>query len=244
MSMGAPVAAHSYSVSADGSVVLCGADGEALRPTGAVVERSYERPKGPKVLSRVPLASTDRLVTDSDQAVLAFDTLFAIDANTREIGGHQVSVAAITLCKQVVGSQPPRFEYAVSQALEFCEADRHPDLLALMCFGKQFQSTSGIDSAGRVGVVMDSHLGILAEIEARELPVLDDFFLPDGLSIVYASDAASDRLPNVLIRASDRAATDLLRRIESGELGTPPQARPLEHTTYFRVWNRVPQSCR
>jgi len=237
MHMGAPTAVTSYSMSDGGVIELLGADGERILPASTMVERSYERPKGPKVLSRVPLATHDPLASDSDRALLVFDTLFAIDANTREIDGCRVSVAVITLGTWVNRDQDPRLEYGVTQALEFHDADCHPDILALACFAREFESTPGIEAAGRVGIVMDSHLGILPQIQFGERPILDDYCLPDGLSIIFASDAASDRLPNVLIRASDRAATDLLRCMESKELRHPSETQPIDHATYFCVWN-------
>lgn len=64
-----------------------------------------------------------------------------------------------------------------------------------------------------IGIILDSELGMLKEINARRRPLMNDFFLRDGFAIIYASDAtgSTEFFANLLIRMCDTAATDFLR---------------------------------
>ena len=68
----------------------------------------------------------------------------------------------------------------------------------------------------KYGVVVDSDLGILPKINAREEPVFEDFYLPDNMSLIYASaDGGRESFYNVLIKAADQvAAASLVKSIE------------------------------
>jgi hypothetical protein len=57
------------------------------------------------------------------------------------------------------------------------------------------------------GVVVDNDLNDLQKINVGEKPILDDFFTPDNVSLIYASaDAGKESLIGKLIRATDRVA--------------------------------------
>ena len=236
MNMGEPTIAKGYSMSSSGGVVLFGEDGKPLQHDSATVERSYDRPKGPKILSKVFLDERAELVADIDTATLQFDTIFAVDSNSKRINGRDVWVAAITLCRWQQRHSRPVAEFAPTQAMEFRDVDCSPDLLALKRILLEIQKTPGI-AAGRIGIVLDSHLGDLPKIEGRMIPLLDQYFLPTWAGLIYASDSASDCLPNKLLRASDKAATSLLRKIETGDWREESPESFFDDRGCFRVWN-------
>lgn len=57
------------------------------------------------------------------------------------------------------------------------------------------------------GIVVDSELAILPQINIRELPVFEKFFLPENISLLYASaDVGRESFYNKLIKATDQVA--------------------------------------
>jgi hypothetical protein len=59
----------------------------------------------------------------------------------------------------------------------------------------------------KYGIVVDSELGLLPKINAREEPVFEGFHLPTNMSLIYASaDSGSENFYNVLIKDTDRMA--------------------------------------
>jgi hypothetical protein len=69
-------------------------------------EVTYERAKGPKILSRIPIA-TANLQFDVDRSIWEnFDIVFAIDTNTRPIKDRSVSVSGIIACQKIIAVSP------------------------------------------------------------------------------------------------------------------------------------------
>lgn len=232
-----PVILKEISISSYGEINMFGDNRKPLPHVSASVVRSYARPKGAKILSRVPLDGSAILNADLNQTLLQFNRIFAIDSNSQAINGHNVSVAAITLGTWVEQDSKPILEYASTQAMEFRDIDCHPDLLALKQFLTRLpQHHPRIFMDGRIGIVIDSHLRDLPRIEARDIPLLDDFFLPEWATLIYASDAASDSIPNILLRNSDKSATAVLKQIERGDWIEESQEQFFDHGTYFRIW--------
>ena len=79
-----------------------------------------------------------------------------------------------------------------------------------------FRANPNLNSQSKVGVIVDSDLGFLADYNARIKPVCRDYFLPSGFELLYgSSDVGKEYLPNILIAECDRRATELLSYIET-----------------------------
>ncbi|OYZ01012.1 MAG: hypothetical protein B7Y37_08950 [Sphingobacteriia bacterium 28-36-52] len=61
-----------------------------------------------------------------------------------------------------------------------------------------------------VGIVVDSDLGNLADYNSRKLPIFNDYFLPAGYELLYASDKVTDNILNQMIRACHKMATEMI----------------------------------
>ena len=237
MDMGKPVQINSLSVSADGSFKFLDTNGNSLQPEKTKLERAYERAKGPKVLSRLPISSLAPIALDPNLALQKYDTIYALDTNTKKVHGQDVSVAAFIIGKWM--QRFPNLEFGFNRmvALEFHNVDCHPDLLALKHLVLQMESESFRQKAGSIAIVIDSHLGIFPEIVSRQLPILDDCYFPEFADLIYASDAACDSIVNMLLQAADREANALLREIEGDADFSTSQVEKTDHSSYFRIRN-------
>ena len=149
--------------------------------------------------------------------------------------GQDVSVAAFIIGKWMQRSPNLEFGFNRMVALEFHNVDCHPDLLALKHLVLQMESEIFRQKAGRIAIIIDSHLGIFPEIVSRQLPILDDCYFPEFADLVYASDAACDSIVNMLLQAADREANALLREIEADADLSTSQFEKSDHSSYFRV---------
>lgn len=235
MDMGKPVQINSFSVSAEGSFKFLDVNGNSLQPERTILERGYERAKGSKVLSRVPVSSVAPISLDPNLALQKYDTIFAMDTNTRQVHGQEVSIAAFILGKWMQRSPTLEFGFQRMAALEFHNVDCHPDLLALKHLVLQMENEQFRQKAGRIAIIMDSHLGNFTKIVSRQLPILDDCYFPECADLVYASDAACDSLANMLLQAADREANTLLQKIEVNACLSTSQGEEPEHCSYFRI---------
>ena len=69
-----------------GIVTMLSSDREQAVVERGTLETTYERPKGPKVVQRVGI-DTARPSVDLTMSILRFDTIFALDTNSRQISG-------------------------------------------------------------------------------------------------------------------------------------------------------------
>lgn len=86
------------------------------------LERSYERPKGPKVVSRIPQAAPDLSFDEVGALDDNFDHLFAFDTNTRVIDGKTISVVGVVIIADVAprpGDRGRTWQFGVPFCLEY-----------------------------------------------------------------------------------------------------------------------------
>ncbi len=236
MNMDKPVAVTRIDLNTNGTFQLYDANGNLINPASAFVERSYDRPKGPKVLSQVPVDPSLPMTADPLQALLAYDVIYVIDSNTRVIREQNISVAAAILARWQQREPELRLGFATMHALEFRDADCHPDLLALRYHLHLLGNNPTIDQAGKVAFVVDSNLDNLSAIRSGDTPVLDDCYLPSWADLIYASDSAQDTLVNMLLRQADKEASALLKLIENKTFPDMPSEDMFGHANYFRFW--------
>lgn len=233
-----PVKMHGFGIMPDGAVRVLTDD--ASRVESAYIETTYERPKGKKVVHRLPVDPLSVSV-DPTAALLKFDTIFALDTNTRLIGSSRISVAALVLAKWKLGGPMPLLAFAPTQAIELRDTDCSPDLVAWRVFFELLGANPNRAAMGRVGVIVDSHLDMLGAINSRQLPILDDFFLPDGCTVMYASSDVGvvESVVNRLLSLADEYASELLEQIqEMGAMTLRSQRDHVSHASYLRVWRR------
>jgi hypothetical protein len=92
-------------------------------------------------------------------------------------------------------------------------------------------------------MVVDSHLGDVPAIENRTQPVIDDFLLPAGVHIAYASaDAATDSPLNGLIARCDGFARDVFKNIADAPVSNLILAAgsPWRAHRFWRFPSRLP----
>lgn len=235
--MGHPVEVKSVKANADGTFQFFDGNGALLKPISAFVERSYKRRKSPKVLSQVPLDPSTPMTVNPLHALVAYDTIYALDSNTRLIRGQNISIAAAILVNTYQRELEIKFKFKTMHALEFRETDCHPDLLALRYHIHLLGNNPTIEKAGKVAFIIDSHLGDLSDIRAGIAPVLDNCFLPHWADLIFASDCAQDTLPNKFLKKADTEANKLLNLIGNGTLADKPSEEKFGHASYFRFWN-------
>jgi hypothetical protein len=236
MDMGKPIAITRVDLNANGTFQFYDANGYLVNPVSAFVERSYDRPKGPKVLSQVPVDPSVPMTADPLQALLAYDVIYVIDSNSRVIRDQNISVAAAILAKWQQREPEIRLGFAAMHALEFRDTDCHPDLLALRYHLHLLENNPTIGQAGKIALVVDSHLDNLSAIRSGNAPVLDDCYLPSWADLIYASDSAQDTLVNMLLRQADKEASALLKLIEDKTFPDMPSEDMFGHAKYFRFW--------
>jgi hypothetical protein len=223
---------------------LIDAEGKILTEVNAERIVSHERDnakKGPKV--RTKNGASVGAVSIGGLAELAkLDYFFAIDTNTKPFNGVKVSVACFFALKLKRENEGYRLMQAgPAQLLEIYDCNDNPELAAILEIAIQELESKqqyNADHKFRVGIITDTELGLHKAINSRSAPVYKNQFLPEGFSLIYASSDTGNELPNTLIKACDKAATDHINR--RSKHGFPPSELRLKSDSqiscsYFRT---------
>lgn len=193
-------------------------------------ERSYARPKGPKVISRIPQAQKNLDFEETPALLANYDKICAVDTNTRLISGRPVSMTGVTTLHRegLPTAEGPvmGWRFDVPFCLQFDDLTVPPEnfgwVMALVYLRRE-----GFFSAGdRIGVIVDSDLGNLRAYNDRKAPVIEGQYLMEGATLIYASaDTGKEALVNRALQIADTTAALSLQGLESGVI--PPIARSI-----------------
>nr|WP_314433948.1 hypothetical protein [uncultured Brevundimonas sp.] len=204
-------------------------------------ERSYARPKGPKVVSRIPQANPD-LSFDETPALLAnFDRVCAVDTNSRLVHGRMISATGVVTLHREGIPGPAGLEtgwrFDVPLCLQFDELRVERENFGWLTALASLRRRGFFTASDRVGVIVDSDLGNLRAYNERTKPVVEDHFLPPNATLIYASaDTGKESLINRALGMADTSASLMLQGLESGVI---PMLKAAEPTPIFDGFREI-----
>lgn len=94
------------------------------------------------------------------------------------------------------------------------------------------------DTPRPVAIIVDSDLGSLASFNARSEPILEGFYLPEAIELIYGCGdrGTQEFIANAAIADCDRVSSRLLERLR--QQGTDGEYVVAEGSSYtrFRYW--------
>jgi len=231
---GRPVAHDRVDIIPDG-VVRFSAEGVATRPLEAYLETIYEREHKPKIVHRTPL-DTSAPGVNPDIALERFDLLLAIDTNSDEASG--ISVGCVARCDYLDFGQKVLVMWEPRQLVEIRNPSESAENIVWRLVLESIAASSRFKEMRSVGVIVDSNLGRIPMYNARQQPIVGDFYLPAKMELLYASaDTGSEFVANKLIGVADRVARSMLRKLLSGKVRSEGlkavEGQPFSH---YRQW--------
>lgn len=181
-------------------------DGKPIVPVEAILEMEYEREnssKGPKKLSRTQISGSEMLMHPlaPSMALNQYDHIVAIDTNTKQLSDEFISVSGVVIGRQGEHQDPLKFRYyKPTYCLEFRNIKSKHENVAWKKLIEMIQAEPSYNSSKKIGVIVDSDLGNIARFNRQNKPLLDDFYLPDNFSLIYASsDSGKENVQNIMI---------------------------------------------
>lgn len=195
--------------------LFCGE--EELQPRSAKSLAFYKRTNGEKLLYQVPV-DCSRLPEDLLTSFSQYDKLFAIDTNTRPSGSHEISVGALVSSRiaqiSPVGEDQSNvsIESRIIGRTRFVDQKPTAEKLSLTDAIRTLMNHPEYNHKWRIGFVVDHDLGNLERFNRREIPVLDGFYLPDSVELIYASaDKPTESIFNRMIAHAERLSDGFFR---------------------------------
>lgn len=237
-----PASIRSVSMGPDGQLALNGEDGVPVEPEYYAVTTSRSRTSGspkPKVLG-FSVGVGEMAQMDPSRILEGYDHVFFVDTNS--VGGgpgnKRLAVTMIVLATVTKNADTVGVQYAPIVATEWREVTCDPERLGWQRAIRGIMANPEYSDRKKILMVVDSSLGSLAVINDGKEPIIDDFFLPKGFRLSYASaDTGQQHLPNKIMRYCDQEAARLIKVIEAGT-GNPGPLHPSDvpHASQARTW--------
>ncbi len=146
-----------------------------------------------------------------------YNHLFAIDTNTvkfNDIGTISFTTVYKGLLKDLGGAYGQSSGETVFQDYRLNVPD-NPEVSAWRVLISRIQE-SNPKLLGRIGIIVDSELGKLKDINFRRAPLIDDFYLPPNFELIFASDKSGkeEYFSNKLIAACEANSKRMLEEIQ------------------------------
>lgn len=193
-------------------------------------ELSYDRSKGEKVLVRVPSKSNNQMFGINNLLFRDYDHIFAVDTATAFLGEEGFSVTAIVTTKTfftvdshgIVTREKSAFYYAVPFCFLYRRPEGNPETLGWCLLIEELLRSTAYRKCRSIGIIVDSELGLINDINARRAPLRGRLRLPQNMTLLYAADAVAETAPNHLIRVADAAATQMRDEVLAERILLPP----------------------
>ncbi len=220
----------------DGSLTFLGPNGKPLKVLRGAAALTYPRRKGDKTTVLVP---DQGVAVGSINAVIArFSRVVAVDTNYHSNKGEVVCVTVASEVRNLSFEGSGYADLVALWGLEFRAPSSDAERIGWHQALTFFQREGWLVDGASILLVADSQLESHAKFNSRELPIIDNFFLPEGVTIGYASsDTPADSLLNRLISHSDSCANKVLAHIKNlGADGPPLLNTPGMPFQSYRLW--------
>jgi hypothetical protein len=215
-------AINGISMSKDGKIELL-KDGKPIQPLEMFKSTSYKKQNGrERCISRVPLTVSKNL--SFEETIHDYDLLFAVDTNTKESSKHDIkSITSIvetkiekkTQSNEVIHNILIYFQtfFATKEKKEKVENEGWVQAIRYIAqkYPEEFSSK-------KIGIVVDSDLKFLNQYNSGELPIVEDKYLPENITLIFASSSTSkDTIYNHLIADADDLSNKFFQQLEEGK---------------------------
>jgi hypothetical protein len=193
------------------AIEFFGKNGEPLTPSYAAIGSGYERASGKfKSTTRVDVDPSH--ISESVPAwVNRYDRIFAVDTNTTDLDGINISITCCVRAEIDFVASKWNARVELLDAFVVWNPTLKPELIGWLDVIDRLNT----DLSLRIGLVVDSELGMIPQLNLRSAPIAQGVYLPANVELIYASADNDRNLPfNFLIAKCDSDATLLINKIK------------------------------
>ncbi|MDR6913706.1 hypothetical protein J2X66_000553 [Pseudomonas sp. 3296] len=200
--------------------------------------------KDDKVLYSAPADDFSMSLDHVAELKARFDYLMAVDTNTLDEihQGYRVSACCIYVVKDHLSSLNAESPYGHHATFLILNADHQAKSEPIGWHLAITQSIHPLIRDERIGVIVDSELGMHLDINAGKEPYYTTSYLPPKMKFLYASSDSSATFANAMIRLCDAGAKAVLNEFERKGIVDVLRHKPIEVGTAlcYRVVSSQP----
>lgn len=207
----------SFEISSNGEIKLI-SDGKNILPKSIFHQNIYTKKNGKeKILTETKLNEAKHGIDTKE--LFNFDIIFAVDTNTKIINKEKVSVLSMQCCekKEQRENELSVIFYSFGLACIKNIPDKNEEKLGIRVLVNQIINHPKYNKNFNIGIITDHDLQNIHKYNNRELPIYNDWFLPENFTLIYASaDVGKEYLPNKLISFCDKEANKFFMEVKKG----------------------------
>lgn len=206
------------STDANGALVMRTNKGD-IPLTDRQMWSGYERSQGEKKLNYF----TDAMTNDPNKEIATkYNQIYGIDTNSK-FHNNRLYVLAILTKAEIVemddqgGKVSCKIKQVMSWEYEAQQENLEQQSWWYAC--EYILRECAVFNNPQIALIVDCDLGNIFRYNKREIPIIEDKFLPPKIQLVYGSaDVGKEYIPNKIISYTDKKATEYLNMKIKGEL--------------------------
>ncbi len=200
----------------EGQIKLLDSNGEVIAKN-IYQQNTYKRiGKDNKVLNQIKL-NVSKYSNEID-ALLQYDIIYAVDTNTKNFNGENLSITSRQCCEFNSNKTTITF-YPFGLACIKNIPNMNQEKFGIKLLISNILCDKNYNKNLKIGIIIDHDLGNLMKYNNRELPIYNDWYLPDNFTLIYASsDTGKEYLTNILISACDKEANNFFEEVKKGNI--------------------------
>jgi len=200
----------------DGIFTFKDSNGNIVVPKSVTIGDSYTKKSGkPKILNQIE-ADNNQINLNPNANLQFFDWLFVIDTNDKKYNESKISISCSAFFQldlkdyksiKDITTQDWHAKVTMQSAFIFRNPTVNPELVGWQELINRIKQTPEYKDSLKIGIIVDSELDKLPQINRQDIPIIGDHFLPNNFQLIFATDKSNMDSPlNKLLRICDRTA--------------------------------------
>ncbi len=198
----------------DGIFTFKDSNGKKVVPKSITIGDSYTKESGkPKILNQIR-ANNNQINLNPNANLQNFDWLFVVDTNTKKYNESKISISCSAFFQldlkkpkliKSITNQDWHAKVTMQSAFIFRNPTVNPELVGWQELINRIKQAPEFNNTLKIGIIVDSELDKLSQMNRRDIPIIGTHFLPDNFQLIYASSDSGTEYPhNKLIKICDK----------------------------------------
>lgn len=202
---------------------------------------SYCRESGKPKFIEKGQGQSSRLPMHIYDIAKQFDCVVIVDTNKRHIGVSEVAACCFYIL--IVNEDEDNYLLHGDASVcyyQICGEFGNPELVAIYLILEVFFKNEGINCpSDSILIITDTEMSRHSDINSRNLPLIGQYYLPSPNHIYYSGSDALGGTFNDALRFCDKAASNLLDKISSGDLEKGEwKPLPINAKVFYKFYHR------
>lgn len=194
---------------------LLGTKSGPVKTKDATITKHHKRANGKdKVLTQYHLDDATYFNGEIDTLLMEYDGVYVIDTNTKDsTNGKKISICCFTHFSKQQYFPPSHYQCAPISWFQVPNGDEHPEKIAITQLIHILELNVKHMIGRKFAIITDHNLGGHNAYNNKTMEFLTGYYLPDYITLMYASADQGQDVVNKVIKCCDKEASLIINRL-------------------------------